>query len=193
MSMASREEIERQLDRLGVGGKLRGRREMDELPNILWEDEVLEKLVQGKYNNNGGILVATNKRLIFIDKALLGSRLRVEDFPYDKLTSIQYDTGSFFSDASTLEPDRRATITIFASGNKAEIKHVHKEQVQGFCDYVRARTSGIAEHASAPQAAASGGGAPDVVSQLERLARLKEQGMLTDEEFQGEKKKLLGS
>ena len=192
--MASREEIEKQLDRLGVGGKLRGRREMDELPGILWEDEALEQLAQGKYNDNGGILVATNKRLIFIDKALLGSRLRVEDFPYDKLTSIQYDTGSFFSDSATLDPDRRATITIFASGNKAEIKHVHKDQVRGFCDYVRARTSGVAEHASISPAAAGGGGSvSDVVSQLERLAKLKEQGFLTDEEFQAQKNRLLAS
>lgn len=80
MRLPTSDEIERQLDRLDVGSKLRARREIKELPQILWEDEALEKLVQGKYNDNRGILVATNKRLIFIDKAMLGSRLRVEDF-----------------------------------------------------------------------------------------------------------------
>ena len=33
----------------------------------------------------------------------------------------------------------------------------------------------------------------DVVSQLERLAALKEQGILTDEEFQAQKAKILGT
>jgi hypothetical protein len=96
-----------------------------------------------------------------------------------------------FGDSAALDVDRRAKITIFAPGNKAEIKHVHKEQVRAFCDYVRARISGATQHASAPQAPPATGGQTDVVSQLERLAKLKEQGILTDEEFQAQKQKIL--
>ncbi len=52
-----------------------------------------------------------------------------------------------------------------------------------------------AEQAAAQQAAApapSGGVDDEVVAQLERLAKLKDQGILTEEEFQAQKSKILG-
>ena len=66
-------------------------REINELPKILWADEHVEKAVSGSYESGNGLLAATNKRLIFFDVGFSGSR--VEDFPYDKITSIQYKTG----------------------------------------------------------------------------------------------------
>jgi Short C-terminal domain len=45
-----------------------------------------------------------------------------------------------------------------------------------------------ARRATAP---ADAGG--DVVSQIERLGRLREQGLLTDEEFQAQKEKILAN
>ena len=144
------------------------------MPKLLWEDELPERAVQGFYEKGQGLLVATNKRLIFIDKGLLS--MRVEDFPYDKITSIQYSTGFVFGE-----------ITIYASGNKAVIKQVAKDQVRDFAEWVRARIS-----APKAQAAATQPPAGDVVPQLERLARLRESGVLTEEEFQTQKAKLLG-
>lgn len=48
-------------------------------------------------------------------------------------------------------------------------------------------------HAQEPQPPApAGGAAPDVVDQLERLADLKERGILTDDEFEVQKARLLG-
>jgi hypothetical protein len=46
--------------------------------------------------------------------------------------------------------------------------------------------------AAAAPPAASGGG-DDMVTQLQKLAQLKEQGILTDEEFAAQKQKLLGA
>src|SRR3954453_21707097 len=45
--------------------------------------------------------------------------------------------------------------------------------------------------AAAPPAASGGG--DDMVTQLQKLAQLKEQGILTDEEFAAQKQKLLGA
>lgn len=47
--------------------------------------------------------------------------------------------------------------------------------------------------AGVPQAAAAPAPEPDMVSQLERLAKLHDSGALTDEEFATEKGKLIGS
>ena len=60
-----------------------GKREIKELPDILMEGEKSENMIQGTLENGSGILVCTNKRVIFIDKGLL-SGLKVVDYPFDK-------------------------------------------------------------------------------------------------------------
>lgn len=107
--MSTLEEIEMQISYLDGCSKLLGRKEIKELPNILWEDEKIEKLWG----------------------------LRVEDFPYDKVTSIQHETGMLLG-----------KITIFASGNKAVIDQVDKQQARNIYEYVRARITSTKEHVS---------------------------------------------
>lgn len=45
----------------------------------------------------------------------------------------------------------------------------------------------------APPPAAPGSGAPDPIEQLKELAALKDQGILTEQEFAAQKAKILGS
>ena len=177
--MPDSNKIENAIKNMTGASKFLARKEIKELPSILWEDELPERIVQGSYNNKTGILVATNKRLIFIDKGIFS--LKAEDFPYDKISSMQYSTGILMGG-----------IEIYASGNKAEIKNVAKDQVKPFCEYVRARITKTAPHASAPQAhiATSKG---NIIDQLERLSKLKDKGILTEEEFKEQKQKLLNS
>lgn len=172
--MPTLEQIQEQLKRIDGISHLLGRKEIKELPAILWEDEQVEHMVQGIYNNGLGALFATNKRLLFVDKGMIFG-LKVEDFPYDKITSIQYETGML-----------QGKLTIFASGNRAEITNCEKGLVRGFSEYVRARISSPQE-SKAPAT----GSSDDVISKLERLAKLKEQGILTDEEFLQQKAKIL--
>jgi putative oligomerization/nucleic acid binding protein len=49
------------------------------------------------------------------------------------------------------------------------------------------------QQASAPAPAASGGLSDDTINQLKQLGELKEQGVLTEEEFEAQKQKLLGA
>jgi hypothetical protein len=134
---------------------------------------VIEHIVSGSYEGGLGVLVATNKRLVFVDKGMLwGSK--VEDFPYDKITSIQYDTGMLMG-----------TIKIHASGNKADIQNVSKIWTKDFADFVRLKISSKTN--VLPETAQP---AVDMLSQLERLAKLKDQGILTDEEFNEQKTKI---
>jgi hypothetical protein len=166
-----------QIRRLDSGSKLLGRKEVAELPAILWEGEIVQDIIQGYYNNGLGILVATQRRLIFVDKGLMWG-LKVEDFPVDKISSIQYETGLLMG-----------TVTIFTSGNRADIKNVPKDEARRFAETVRARISASAPKAapSPPTAAPANG---DIVSQLERLAALKERGVLTEEEFAAQKSRI---
>lgn len=174
--MATLDEIKKQIKNLNTGSKLLGMKEIKALPDILWEDEKLEKLVQGFYENGNGILIATDKRLVFVDKGMIYG-IRVEDFPYNKISSIQYQTGIL-----------GGKITIFASGNKAEIKRVAKAQAKNFGDYVRARISKIQNNLNNTNQHTE----DDMTIQLEKLATLKQKGILTEEEFNAKKKLILG-
>ncbi len=172
MSTSRLDEIREQIGHVDGASKLLSRREVKQLPDILWEDETIGKMVQGWYENGSGILVATNRRVVFVDKGI--TRLRVEDFAYDKISSIQYTTGLAFG-----------KITIFASSNRAEIGQVAKNQTRVFAEYVRAQIAASSTPNEAP------GTTVDIAGQLERLAKLRDQGALTDEEFEAQKQKLL--
>ncbi len=156
-----------------------GRKEVNELPNILFAEESVLDIVQGTYNNKMGILVATENRLIFIDKGFMYG-LKVEDFPYDKITSIVYETGFV-----------QGKIIIMASGNKAEIDNVIKNRVKPFSDLTRTQISNSGKSNNIPVQNVTINQQVDVADQLMKLASLKENGILTNEEFQTQKAKLL--
>jgi len=46
---------------------------------------------------------------------------------------------------------------------------------------------------AAPAAAPAGGITDDAIEQIQKLGQLKEQGLITDDEFEAQKRKLLGS
>lgn len=173
--MPTLKEIQEKIKTLDGGNKIVKKREVKELPGILSEEETIERIIKGNYEKetSTGIFVATNKRLIFIVKGLF--RLRVEDFPYDKISSIQYEKGIIVG-----------KITIFTSGNKASIRNVNKNQAKDFGDFVREYISQKGESEQKHQKMEE-----DIVTKLENLAALKDKKILTEEEFQVQKKKML--
>lgn len=85
------------------------------------------------------------------------------------------------------------TITIFASGNKAEIKNVNKDDGKEMTDHVRHRLS-----APKPSTASTGGDqsavastAMDIPDQIRKLGELRDSGVVTAEEFEVKKAELL--
>jgi hypothetical protein len=104
----------------------------------------------------------------------------LEDFPYDKISSIQTATHVVSGE-----------IRIFASGNKAVIKDVMpKERVPEVADYIRRRTQSH-QVPSATAAASSDVTRPDPLEQLKKLGELRDAGVLTADEFEAKKAKLL--
>lgn len=165
--------IEIQLLEIGIDSKsvFWGRKELKELPSILNPNEKIIALVIGTYNDGTGLLVATNSRLIFIDKGMLYG-LKIEDFGLDKITSIQYESGLLLSE-----------IKIMASGNIAKISNVEQGNGKRFSDTVRNLLSQPKNNITETKI--------DFVDQLERLAKLKDNGIITQEEFNQQKEKLL--
>lgn len=150
---------------------IRNLKEIDEIPNILAENETLDNIIQGFYNNGSGILISTSRRLVFIDKGLLYG-LKVEDFPLDKISSIQYETGMMFG-----------KLKIHSTNNNAVIDNVDKEAVKIFAEFVRNKISSSNDKIE--------NNSNDILKQLEKLAQLKSSGILTEDEFNEQKSKLL--
>lgn len=167
-------EIRGQIAQLGFNDRsaIWGRKEIDELPRVLGAEEKVDNLVLGMYNNALGMLISTDRRLIFIDKGMVA--LKVEDFPLDKISSIQYETGVLFG-----------SITIHTSANIAMIDKVEKESARRFAE-------GARDKLSRPKAATAANVVqPSVLEQLEKLGKLKDSGILSEAEFDEQKKKLL--
>lgn len=177
--MPTLDEIKIQIKTLDGMQAFMGRREINELPNILAHNEPVLNIVQGFYSGGNGILIATDRRLVFIDKGMIYG-LKVEDFPYDKLTSIQYETGLLL-----------AKITLFTSGNRALIDNVDKKQARTFSEAVRERLSAPKVTVAPAAAVAPISGDDEIITKLERLAKLRDSGILTDSEFAEQKQRIL--
>ncbi|MEI6435784.1 MAG: PH domain-containing protein [Bacteroidota bacterium] len=156
-----------------------GYKEINELPRILLENENVLEIVQGGYSGKIGILVATEQRLIFIDKGFVYG-LKIEDFHYDKIISIQHETGLV-----------HGKIVLTSAGNHAEISNVIKDRVKPFCDKVKMIISDLNKSQSSQNQNTNTNQAIDIADQLLKLANLKEKGILTEAEFQSQKIKLL--
>ncbi|WP_284463145.1 PH domain-containing protein [Chryseobacterium sp.] len=176
MSKKSRlDKIKEELEQLDINPTFFARKEIRELPNILSEDEKIVYLVEGrnKITTHHIILVATDRRLIFVDKEFMYG-LKVEDFSYSKISSIQYETELML-----------ASIDIHVSDDIVEIDGVGKYDAELFCEKVR-------NFMSHPEEYFQNKSEPSTLDQLEQLGRLKESGVLSEEEFNEQKKKLLG-
>lgn len=153
-----------------------GNREIKKLESHLWEGERVEHLATGRYGGGEGLVALTERRLFFLKDGVM--KQTSEDFPFTKISSVQWDSGMMFG-----------TIIVFVSSNRATIDRVIKGVGRQMVDTIRARISGgEAKPAPAP---ASTPAAPDVMGQLKQLGELRDAGVVTPEEFETKKADLL--
>jgi hypothetical protein len=87
--MVSKKSVAKQLDELGFNHKGWGRTEVNELHNILLPDEKIYEVVNGLYDGGFAMLVATDVRVLLVDKKPL-NYLTVEDLRFDMINEIDY-------------------------------------------------------------------------------------------------------
>jgi hypothetical protein len=88
--MVSLELIEDQLKKVGFNINGWGRTEVRELQNIILPDEEIFECVNGLYEGGFALLVATDVRVLLIDKKPL-NYLTVEDMRFDMINEIEYN------------------------------------------------------------------------------------------------------
>ena len=160
------------------------------LCDVLREDELPEAIVSGSYHNGRGILVATDRRIVFVNNGLVGIHLYLED-----ISSID----------ETPQGPSLDNISIYACGSNERIDYVNKNMARRFADFLRNKldihdavleqdTSAADEQPKEEQQ-----NSPPVVQsnvsvadELRKFAELRDLGIITDEEFEAQKAKLLG-
>ncbi|RXT04141.1 PH domain-containing protein [Ammoniphilus sp. CFH 90114] len=113
--MAGLDEIKAQILRLEPkeGRKWVARAEVRTLPTILLNGEELVAFTLGTYQGTSGILVATNHRVIFVDKSSW------TPFPYASLSSIMYKSSIEFQDGNLM-----GSVLMDVSNNKIILNKV---------------------------------------------------------------------
>ncbi|MCE3287390.1 MAG: hypothetical protein K0S64_996 [Gaiellaceae bacterium] len=86
---------------------------------------------------------------------------------------------------------RAAATTAVVAGTAGAVRH-RQDQRYAAQDQEAYDQQMAAQQAAAAQAAPAAPAAPDYAAELEQLAQLKAQGILTEEEFEAKKKQILG-
>lgn len=131
-----------------------------------------ETKVLGSDSVRNGVFLVTQKRVVFFAKKMFGYDL--ESFPLSKVSAIEMSKGMMGK-----------SITMKMSGNEAKMKWVNKGKPEELVNYVREHM-GESTTTAAPQQAAD-----DIPAQIQKLAQLRDSGILTDDEFNAKKAELL--
>ena len=71
--------------------KFGGGREIKRLTEHLWEGETVDQMTTGAYGKGTGLVVLTDRRLLFVQDGVMSKTS--EDFPMDKVSSVQWSSG----------------------------------------------------------------------------------------------------
>ncbi len=159
--------------------------ELDEIKKIVERLDADEKVIvvakQSRFKPGGSktspdTIFVTDRRIIIRNPSALGMRENVESITFEKITALEMERGTMSS-----------TIKIRASGYQGDIEAIAKEKGEKIAQYVR----DAMDRAKKAPSSQSGGSQISVADELAKLAKLKEQGILSDAEFMQMKQELL--
>lgn len=157
------------------------KKEINYLPKIMVEGEEIRAITSGFVGNRTVLAVCTNRRILFLDKGMIMG-LRQWQMALDRVQSIDGNYLIMFGN-----------IRIWDGASAVDMGMVWAKSIDPF---IKATRTAIDEFRKISFREVVGAGAStpavDVATQIGKLAQLKEQGHLTEEEFQAQKKKLLG-
>ena len=140
--------------------------DVDTIKNELWEDEQVVLTVRQRRVGPGGSVitptsvVATNRRIIIINRETLGLRHDIESIPYDHVTSVRWEHG-IISSSVFLRVAGFSTEKGFlkgTGGQEGEIDGLNNNDAQELSDYVEKMISGEGKPPVAPASAVGAGG-----------------------------------
>lgn len=171
-------EVQKQLKRIKTADIFGTKKEIKYLPEILAHDEKIRCLTSGMMDGNTWLVVCTSKRVIFLDKGMFYG-LKQAEIPLNKINSINQSAGFFFG-----------TISIWYGTSSLVMTNVKKKSIKYFVHSTNKAIEDLDNNRR--EEGNEDNNLKDIVAdELMKLAKLKEQGVLTQEEFDQQKAKLL--
>jgi predicted DNA-binding ArsR family transcriptional regulator len=190
--------------------------EINKISEMLNPDEkVLLVARQSKIKPGGSYftpntIYATDRRLIIRDPYMLGLKANVVDIPYDIITSLKLEKGVLsstirFKAAGLMSSTKLGMMDSIIEGEDDQtgiIEAIPKDKAEDLLEIIRSGMNDGRKSAPSKKNISSKLFEPrghisssnlsiSVASELEKLAKLKEEGILTEEEFNQMKQKLI--
>ncbi|XBS70937.1 PH domain-containing protein [Acerihabitans sp. KWT182] len=158
------------------------RKEFYLLPSILKDDENPLAVAVGLMGGNTWLITLTDQRVIFLDKGMVFG-----------LKQVMVDLADILS-VSHKTRMMTGSITLSTTRQQYLIENVMKGAVIPFTNLVesaRGKRGGCADRPAMTEAYRFDPAPMEMIIQLEKLASLKERGILSDEEFSTQKARIL--
>lgn len=170
-------EIKQQMVEAGVSDLFGTKKEVQSLPEIMADDEVLLYATSGFVDKGTVLVVVTDQRLIFVNRGMIfGTDFR--EIPFSKINGVSYSKKLVF-----------ANVSIDNGVNTTLIDNVTKETAPIFVDTLKKAINDAEQQKNAPVVSTP---AASVADELLKLKSLLDAGVLTQEEFDAQKAKVLG-
>jgi Bacterial PH domain/Short C-terminal domain len=191
--------------------------EINKISNMLNANEEVFVVARQSRLKPGGskftpnIVYATDRRIIIRDPSMLGLREEVVDIPYDLISSVRLDKGVFSSSVIFTAPGLRSSGrlgliekmagTEFSPNEDAVITAIPKEKAENLVEVIRNGMDRQKEvyQQQQPQRVdvstnnnnSDNSPTMSIADELTKFAKLKEQGVISESEFQQMKQDLL--
>jgi Bacterial PH domain/Short C-terminal domain len=214
------EEEEEQRRRRAIATNVTGKEDLEEINKISnmlnANEEVFVVARQSRLKPGGSkftpnIVYATDRRIIIRDPSMLGLREEVVDIPYDLISSVRLDKGVFSSSVIFTAPGLRSSGRLgliekmagneFSPNEDAVITAIPKDKAENLVEVIRNGMDRQKEvyQQQQPQRVdvstnnnnSDNSPTMSIADELTKLAKLKEQGVISESEFQQMKQDLL--
>jgi hypothetical protein len=179
--------------------------EIHKVANRLDPDEkVLLVAKQSRVRPGGSIITtpniifATDKRLLIRNPTMLGMRENIEDIPYSSITGVKLEKGIFSSTIVLRSPGlsemgrvgRSTGLIAWGRGEDGAIDAIPKDKADQLMQIIKNGVEASKKPSQQFEATVVNQQF-SVADELAKLTKLKEQGVLSDEEFQQMKQELM--
>lgn len=145
------------------------------------------------------VIYATNRRIIMRDPYMLGIKENIVDIPYDVITSVRLEKGLFSSEIRFEAPaivgsKRLGMIHGIVSGetdNEGIIRAIPKRKAEDLVQVIRSGIYGYNNSEIRRPPHQQHANSTSLADELTKFAKLREQGVLTEDEFERIKKGLI--
>lgn len=204
-----------------LSNKIGKKRDIRKLPEYLNGGEVVLAMTGGLVAGKNGLLVATDRRALFIAEGIMNHSF--EDFPYDRITGVTSSRGMVFGKIVIATAGASRVVDQVDKGEAEAVAAILRERVEATTreryapppgpfptpppppqyysppHHARPPQHYVPPHTTAPnhQPAPAAPAAPQsttgfsVAAELRELASLRDEGVLTNEEFEEQKARLL--